>query len=109
MNALAQATGADICAATGRVGAANLGGTWALDAFTHRTSGRPPLTSAGTVLYQGIFSLFTVNQWTTIDINISADDLSPGATYYVAVQLGGPTGTIINIIGHFRSHLSGFL
>ncbi len=40
IEALAQATGADVAAATGRVGAAALGGTWDLAAFAHRAPAR---------------------------------------------------------------------
>jgi Domain of unknown function (DUF4347) len=46
---LVQATGAGIAAASGRVGAAALGGSWELTA-----AARPPLTAAGIARYAGV-------------------------------------------------------
>ena len=48
---LARASGADIAAATGRVGAAALGGGWELSA-----AAQPPLTAAGAARYAGILA-----------------------------------------------------
>jgi len=54
--ALADATGADVAASTGRVGAAALGGTWELAAHAHRALARPPLTAAAMATYAGVLS-----------------------------------------------------
>ena len=59
---LAEATGADVAASTGRIGAAALGGTWDLAAFAHRTPDRPPLTAAAMAAYAGVL---TARSWAT--------------------------------------------
>ena len=61
IEALAQATGADVAASTGRIGAAALGGTWDLAAFAHRAPARPPLTAAAMAAYAGVLATKT---WT---------------------------------------------
>ena len=52
IDSLARVTGADVAAATGRVGAAALGGAWEL---THaQPHARPPITEAGVANYAGV-------------------------------------------------------
>src|SRR5271169_6547369 len=55
---LAQATGAGVAAATGRIGAATLGGTWDLTARSHPTA-RAPLTAAAMAAYAGVLATKT--------------------------------------------------
>jgi hypothetical protein len=52
---LAQASGADVAAASSRVGAAALGGRWDLPARSRAIS-QPPLTAAGIALYAGVYA-----------------------------------------------------
>lgn len=105
---LAAAVGADVSAATRRIGAAARGGTWELSAFAQRPRPTPPLTAAGMAAYGGVFDddpNFTVAAWSAIDINIPQGDLTAGQTYYVAVVTGGPNNafTVTEILGSFSA------
>jgi hypothetical protein len=51
---LAQASGADIAAATGLIGAAAFGGAWELAGESQLSATQPPLTAAGMVSYAGV-------------------------------------------------------
>ena len=68
---LARASGADIAAATGLVGAAALGGGWELTA-----AAQPPLTAAGVAAYAGVLGTAT---WSG----------GASATWYSATWSGG--------------------
>jgi hypothetical protein len=57
---LAQATLADVAAATGRVGAASLGGAWELKTRTRAAGACAPLTEAGIAQYAGVLG---ANNW----------------------------------------------
>lgn len=57
IEALAKAVGADVSAATTRVGAAALGGVWAVSAGVNQLSALPPLTLAGAARYFGVLSV----------------------------------------------------
>jgi hypothetical protein len=46
LEALSNAAGVDVCGATGRVGAAALGGAWELSARARRLNPQPPMTAA---------------------------------------------------------------
>ena len=84
---LARASGADIAAATGRVGAAALGGGWELTA-----AAQPPLTAAGVAGYAGVMALKTwtgnasgahtvwanAGNWTPGSVPSSTDDIVIG-------------------------------
>jgi hypothetical protein len=59
---LARASGADIAAATGLIGAAALGGGWELTA-----AAQPPLTAAGVARYAGVMATFNVPSLTNAD------------------------------------------
>ena len=63
LNGLSLATGVTVLGATGRVGAAALGGRWELDA---RAGGmaQPPLTAAGIAGYAGVLTTFTATTGT---------------------------------------------
>src|SRR5579862_4366829 len=61
VEALARSTGADVAAATGRIGAAALGGNWELSAFAQCPSARPPITVAAMANYRAVFATAT---WT---------------------------------------------
>lgn len=56
---LAQATGADVAAATGRVGAAARGGDWQLTVRSSRAAAMPPLTPSGIAAYAGVLATQT--------------------------------------------------
>ena len=55
-NALAERTGARVATASGLVGAAAQGGTWALDRGVGAS--RPPLTAEGMAAYAGVMATF---------------------------------------------------
>jgi hypothetical protein len=61
VDALALITGVDVAASTGRVGAAALGGTWALAAGVHPRPVRPPLTAAGMANFEQVL---VAKSWT---------------------------------------------
>jgi collagen type VII alpha len=63
IDAFARAAGADVAAATGRIGAAVRGGSWGLTAFAYRPFAKPPLTPAAMSAYGGL--LPTVSSGTT--------------------------------------------
>src|SRR5262249_35807592 len=65
---LAQATGATVAAATGLVGAAALGGRWALDAAEDEA--QPPLTPEGQARYGGV--MLTVNSASITSISVDS-------------------------------------
>jgi collagen type VII alpha len=56
VEALSRVTGADVAAATRRIGASTLGGTWNLAAFAGHAVTRPPLTDAAVASYAGVFA-----------------------------------------------------
>ena len=58
---LAQATGGEVAAASGQVGAAARGGSWQLTALSNRAAPQPPLTTAGLARYAGVLETLT---WT---------------------------------------------
>jgi len=51
---LARATGSDVAAATGRIGAASKGGTWELAASARRPPPRAPLSAAAIAAYESV-------------------------------------------------------
>jgi uncharacterized protein DUF4347 len=53
---LAQSSGADVAAASRRIGAAAKGGSWELTAFAQRPSGAPPVTASAIASYQGVLA-----------------------------------------------------
>jgi hypothetical protein len=85
IEALARATGANVAAATGRIGAAACGGNWKLTA----PSARPPLTAAGIADYPGVLATNTwiggglpngtdwnqANNWSLGSVPTSTDDV----------------------------------
>ena len=54
---VAQASGADVVAASGRIGAAALGGRWELTARACGGAAQPPLTAAGVAGYAGVLAI----------------------------------------------------
>ena len=84
IKALAQATGADVAASTGRVGAGALGGTWDLTADARRASARPPLTAAAMAAYAGVLTTYT---WTG-----GGTTTSPGSSTWSLSTNWSPSG-----------------
>ena len=83
---LARATGAEVSASTGLIGAAALGGGWDLAARSRRTAagsrGRPPLTDFGMARYAGVLvtkTWSTGTTWSTAALDILGC-LSPAMT-----------------------------
>ena len=60
VDALARATGVEVSATTGLVGAAALGGRWELDARAGASEARAPLTADGMANYAGVMAM---KQW----------------------------------------------
>jgi collagen type VII alpha len=81
LEALSNAAGVDVCGATGRVGAAVLGGAWELSARASRPSPQPPLTAAGVEIYAGVLALTL-----TAETNVSLTG-SPNVTNTLANQI----------------------
>ena len=78
---LTEATGADVAAATTRVGSAALGGAWELSVRARAAAARPPLIASGLVSYQGIL----LNDYVTVSgtTGTGTGDLTAGTTYYI--------------------------
>ncbi len=90
VDALSLATGATVAAATGLVGAAALGGTWELEAWTRRAVVRPPLTDAGVAGYAGV--LATITSSGPADQIIIYGTYAAGTaagTYFITANIGG--------------------
>ena len=103
--ALAQATGADVAAATGRIGAAALGGGWDLAAYAHRTP-TCPLTTTAMAAYAGVLTARswaspgtngnwnTAGSWSPIGVPVAGDDVTIGGTsgssYTVTLNVNTP-------------------
>jgi hypothetical protein len=83
---LARASGADIAAATGRVGAAALGGGWEL-----ATTAQPPLTAAGRVNYTGVLAAFEI----TVTGTLPTGNTTGTVTHFI---IDKATGTIVSQI-----------
>jgi hypothetical protein len=75
---LAQATGAAIAAAEGRIGAAAQGGGWRLATRPGLTA-RPPLTDAGVSAYAGVLAAFEI----TITGTLPSGDSTGIVTYFI--------------------------
>ena len=103
IKALARTTGADVAAATGRIGTPVCGGNWELATFAHRSPARPPITAAATTSYTGIFAT-TINTGTTAPttVSISGDfvDVSGNEVYiWEQTAPGTPTGSNSILLG----------
>ena len=101
VTALAHATGAEVQAATGYIGAAARGGCWELDVRTAPSSAQPPLTDKACSAYPGLMNAPPViaNAGNTISYTerqASPPALDPGLTVTDAdnVNLAGATVTI---------------
>ena len=95
--ALAQATGADVAAATGRIGAATRGGSWELTARASAAAALPPLTAAGMAGYAGVLATKTwvttgTNAWATATNWIPAS--VPASSDNIVIPGGGTQPTI---------------
>ena len=113
---LARASGADIAAATGRVGAAALGGGWELAA-----AAQPPLTAAGIAVYVGVMVAKTwvgggspnptdwnqANNWSPSGVPASGDTVTIGATTNSPTLSASTTVTSVTINGTDTLTLSG--
>ena len=91
VEALAEATGANVSAASARVGAAALGGVWRLSAGVNQVSALPPLTQAGTASYAGVLSFEVTLTGNTDPVTVLAQG-GPGAVSYYITD---PTGSIV--------------
>src|SRR5229473_6288346 len=92
---LAQATGADVAATSGAIGAKSRGGSWNL--VSVNTAGAP-VTEAAIATYDGILSSFTTgNEETAYDISFTASGLIAGDVYYIIVNNGGT----LTVLGSF--------
>src|SRR5215469_10653292 len=97
--ALARATGAQVSAASGFVGAAALGGVWELTARTSAVTARPPLTEAGIAAYAAVLATKSWNtgsgnwgtggNWNPTGVPAAGDDVSITrfGTYTVTVDV----------------------
>ena len=74
VNALERATGIEVAAATGAVGAATQGGEWELTARASNPQARPPLTLEGIADYDGILGV-------TLDLNGAAAGTNDTSSY----------------------------
>lgn len=79
---LEQATGADVAAAAGRVGAAALGGTWELVVRAGRGTARPPFAAPALAAYADVlaFKTWTGNISTDWTLGLNWDSLTPPGT-----------------------------
>jgi hypothetical protein len=96
---LARASGADIAAATGRVGAAALGGGWELEPQSACNAVRPPLTDAGMAGYAGVLAvtLTSTGRGERLGIFGSWPVGTAAGTYFVVLNNNGQ----LEVIGKF--------
>ena len=96
IKALAEATGADVAASTGRIGAAALGGNWKLTASSRRPAPQPPLTPSGISAYVGTLPTTgtIAGSSTPITIYGTYSGLTTGDVYFILADLGGTVETI---------------
>jgi hypothetical protein len=92
---LARASGADIAAATGRVGAAALGGSWDLAARARAAVMQPPLTGRGLQVYAGL--LAGVYRIISGDV---PDDPAENVTYVVVNSTDKRVVATFSLPGH---------
>jgi hypothetical protein len=88
---LAEAAGADVAAASSRVGAAAEGGRWRLKSRSHRRGALPPLTDAGAKRYSGVLA-----DYIQINTNGAPVLVESGAYSIVAIVDSAPV-----VIGEF--------
>jgi len=89
IDALATAAGADVSAATARVGAAALGGSWELMARASRAGRQPPLSRGGVEAYAGHLAttiVLSVAGGIALAGNCSGDNVRVGELYYIVTQ-----------------------
>src|SRR5216683_3143642 len=93
---LAQATGADVAAASGALGAKSRGGSWNL---VSTNAAGAPVTEAAIADYDGVLSSITPSQETAYDIAFTSQGtgLIPGNVYYIV----DTNGTVVTVLGSF--------
>ena len=91
IDALGQATGAEVAASTGRIGGAAFGGGWKLTTLAERAPARPPLTEVGVATYAGV--LANSDYYVTVPPTRCS---SAGVYFIVDV---GPSGTGTTVVG----------
>jgi hypothetical protein len=89
--ALADATGSNVSAATSLVGAAALGGSWNLGAHPGTAADHSPLTAAGRMRYPGVLAAFEI----TITGTLPNGSTTRNVTHFV---IDAVTGTIVSQI-----------
>ena len=95
VDALAQAMGAEVAAATGLVGHAARGGDWILDARTGTSEGVTPLTAEGMTRYEGVMPIGISS--ISPDNGSKTNDLITSATTISVTGTGANTGDTISV------------
>ena len=85
INALADATGADIAASTDKTGAAARGGDWVLEASTGRIETDVVLDIRGQAEYQGLMAPFSINAATGALTEVGTEVLAGNAPLSIAI------------------------
>jgi hypothetical protein len=76
---LAQATGAPVAAAAGRIGAARSGGSWQLTVRSARAMPQPPLTDAAIASYAGVLAVVEI----TVTGTLPSGNTTGTVTYFI--------------------------
>jgi hypothetical protein len=76
---LAQASGAEVAAASSRVGTAALGGSWELQSRANAASPQAPLTAAGKESYTGVFAVSDV----TVSGTLPSGETTAAVNYFI--------------------------
>jgi len=108
--ALAAATGAGVAASADLVGAAALGGRWALEVESGAVGARPPLTMEGVERYAGVMNTigFNLNETNFNYVIGTTQQIAPAATFtdsgnghfdHCALTVSLPTGDTTDVLG----------